>query len=62
MWVEFGGETWVSAGAAIPFDASQLMQVGDRAGFPVYARRGLKEDMIYLPARDGVVAPYRLKN
>lgn len=62
IWVEFGGEKWVSAGAAIPLDPSSLVRVGERAGHPVYARRDLKEDVIYLPARPGVVAPYRLKN
>ncbi len=62
IWVEFGGEKWVSAGAAIPFDPSKLFRVGDHAGFPVYARRDLKEEVIYLPTVPGVVAPYRLKN
>lgn len=62
VWVEFGGEKWVSAGAAIAFNPSQLVRVGERAGFPVYARRDLEEEMIYLPTRAGVVAPYRLKN
>jgi hypothetical protein len=62
VWVEFGGEKWVSAGAAIPFAASDFVRVGERAGFPVYARRELKEERIYLPARAGTVAPYRLKN
>ena len=62
VWVEFGGEKWVSAGAAIPFDSSALVRIGERAGFPVYARRDFKDEVIYLPARPGVVAPYRLKN
>ena len=62
VWVEFGGEKWVSAGAAIPFDPAKLFRVGDHAGFPVYARRDLKEEVIYLPTLPGVVAPYRLKN
>jgi hypothetical protein len=62
VWVAFGGEKWVSAGAAIPFAASDFVRVGEHAGFPVYARRELKEEMIYLPARPGAVAPYRLKN
>jgi hypothetical protein len=61
VWVEFGGEKWVSAGMAIPWSAD-FVRVGERAGFPVFARRGLKEEMIYLPTRPGVVAPYRLKN
>jgi hypothetical protein len=35
--------------------------VGEYRGFPVYARRELNEDVIYLPARPGFVTPYRLK-
>jgi hypothetical protein len=62
VWVAFGGEKWVSAGAAVPFAFSDFVRVGEHAGFPVYARRELKEEMIYLPAREGAVAPYRLKN
>jgi hypothetical protein len=62
VWVAFGGEKWISAGAAIPFSSSDFVRVGEHAGFPVYARRELKEEMIYLPARPGAVAPYRLKN
>jgi hypothetical protein len=62
VWVEFGGEKWLSAGMAVPFSSSEFIAVGEHAGFPVYARRGLKEERIYLPTRPGVIAPYRLKN
>jgi hypothetical protein len=37
------------------------MPVGAYAGFSVFARTGLEEDVIYLPSRAGLVAPYRLK-
>ena len=62
VWVSFMGEKWVSAGPAIPLSASGFIQVGEHAGFPVYTRAGLREDVIYLPARSGLAAPYRLKD
>jgi hypothetical protein len=62
VWVRFGGERWVSDGVAIPFVASDFVRVGDYAGYPVYARSGLKEEKIYLPSRAGLVAPYKLKD
>ncbi len=62
IWIPFGGERWVSAGAAVALSASTFVRVGEYRGFPVYARRELEEDVIYLPAtRAGLVAPYRLK-
>lgn len=61
VWLNFGGERWVSAGVAVPLSATDFVQVGLYAGFPVYARRELKEERIYLPARTGLIAPYRLK-
>jgi len=61
VWIMFGGEKWVSAGAAIAGDADDLMQVGEYAGFPVFARRDLTQEVIYLPSRAGLMAPYRLK-
>jgi hypothetical protein len=62
VWIEFGGERWVSDGMAVPLVSSEFVLVGEHAGFPVFARRGLKEEKIYLPTREGVVAPCRLKN
>jgi hypothetical protein len=63
IWIPFGGERWVARGAAVPLNASTFVRVGEYRGFPVYARRELEEDVIYLPAtRAGLVAPYRLKD
>lgn len=62
IWVSFGGEKWVSAGVAVLLSATDFVQVGEHAGFPVFARRELKEEMIYLLTRAGLVAPYRLKD
>jgi hypothetical protein len=62
IWIPFGGERWVAAGAAVPLTATTFVRVGEYRGFPVYARRELEEDVIYLPAtRAGLVAPYKLK-
>jgi hypothetical protein len=60
VWLQFMGERWISAGPAVPLRASDFVVVGEHAGFPVYARRGLEEDRIYLPAGSGVV-PFRLR-
>jgi hypothetical protein len=61
IWVRFKGEKWVSAGPALPFIASAFVQVGEYAGFPVFARQGLQEEVIYLPTAEGLVAPYKSK-
>jgi hypothetical protein len=62
VWIMFGGEKWVSAGTAVPLVAADFVRVGDYSGFPVFARRDFAQEIIYLPSRAGLVAPYRLKN
>jgi hypothetical protein len=64
IWLRFMGGKWVSAGAAVPLRASEFVTVGEYSGFPVFARRGLQEEMIYLPSTStsGLIAPYRLKD
>lgn len=61
LWIRYAGEKWVSAGPAVPLRTAEFIRVGEYAGFSVFARRGLKEDVIYLPTRAGFIAPYRLK-
>jgi hypothetical protein len=61
IWIMYMGVKWLSAGAAVPLRAADFQLVGDYAGFPVFARQGVKDDMIYLPTRPGLVAPYRRK-
>ena len=61
IWLEYMGARWVSAGPAVPLRAAEFMRVGEYAGFPVLARQGLNEDVIYLPALSGFAAPYKLK-
>lgn len=61
VWVSFAGYRWISSGPAVAFRASEFELVGDYAGFPVFARSKVKEDVIYIPSRAGLVAPYRRK-
>lgn len=62
VWIMFGGEKWISAGTAVPLVAAEFVRVGEYAGFPVFARRDFTQEVIYLPSRAGLIAPYRLKN
>ncbi len=59
IWIRFAGSKWISAGIAVPLRAADFQLVGDYFGFPVFARQKVKEDVIYLPTRAGLVAPYR---
>lgn len=61
IWIQFKGERWLSAGAAVRFTPAEFARVGDYAGFPVYVRRDTSQELIYLPTREDLVAPYRLK-
>ena len=61
IWLQFMGEKWISAGSAVPLRASEFVIVGEHGGFPVYARKGLEEERIYLPSAGGVV-PFKLKD
>jgi hypothetical protein len=61
MWINYDGRRWLSAGAAIRFDDSKFVRIGDHDGFPVFRRKDGGDDVIYLPTRRNLVAPYRLK-
>ena len=61
IWIMYMGAKWLSAGPAVPLRAVDFQLVGDYAGFPVFARQGVKDDVIYLPTRAGLIAPYRRK-
>jgi glycerol kinase len=61
IWIAYLGEKWVSAGAAVPLTSSGFRVVGNYENFPVFARRDTSEQVVYVPTRDGLVAPYRLK-
>ena len=61
VWVMFAGYKWISAGPAVPLRASEFQLAGDYHGFPVFTRQRVKEDVIYIPSRAGLLAPYRRK-
>jgi hypothetical protein len=61
IWITYAGAKYVSAGAAVPFRAADFRLVGDYAGFPVFARQTVQDDVIFVPTRAGLVAPYRKK-
>ncbi len=61
LWVRFEDQKWVNSGAAVLLEPTAFVRVGDYAGFPVFKRRDATEDVIYLPTRAGLIAPYRRK-
>jgi hypothetical protein len=61
LWLNYASRRWVSAGSAVPFDGSLFMQTGEYNGFPVYTRRQSGDEVIYLPTRGNLVAPYQVR-
>jgi hypothetical protein len=61
IWIRYLGEKWVSAGSAVPLTEDGFRIVGSYDGFPVFARNNSSAQVIYVPTRAGLVAPYRLK-
>ena len=61
VWIPYLGEKWISAGPAVPVTPERFRVVGNYEGFPVFARRDTSEQVIYVPTRAGLAAPYRLK-
>ena len=59
-WISYAGERWLSAGAAVFFDEAAFTAVGQYRGFDVFRRNNTYE-VIYLPVRPGLVAPFRMK-
>jgi hypothetical protein len=60
VWVQIAGDRWLSAGRAVALDGS-FTRAGDYVGFTIYRRQAANDGMIYLPTREGLVAPYRRK-
>jgi hypothetical protein len=60
IWIQFNGAKWVSAGRAVPLRSSEFRKTGEYDGFPVFTRTD-GGNLIYLPTRGGLVAPYRRK-
>jgi hypothetical protein len=61
IWISYLGEKWISSGSAVPLTAEGFRIVGNYNGFPVFGRSRASEQVIYVPTRAGLVAPYRLK-
>src|SRR5262245_58259200 len=61
VWIRYLGEKWISAGPAVPITPESFRVVGSYDGFLVFARKDGSEQIIYVPARGGLAAPYRLK-
>ncbi|MGE3404947.1 MAG: hypothetical protein AB7K63_20340 [Vicinamibacterales bacterium] len=60
IWIQYQGAKWVSRGPGVPLEGSGLTRAGEYAGFPVY-ERATEPGVIYVPTREGIVAPYRRK-
>ena len=61
LWIRYLGEKWVSAGSAVQLTPEGFRVVGNYDGFPVFARNGQAGQVIFVPTREGFVAPYQLK-
>jgi hypothetical protein len=62
LWISYLGGKWLSAGPAVRLRASEFTRVGEYEGFPVFVKQGDEtRRTIYLPTRDELIAPYRLK-
>lgn len=63
VFVDFRDRRWYSEGAAVRFDRTRMLQIGERRGFPVFADREAPEARIYIPVAVGgtMVLPYSLR-
>jgi hypothetical protein len=61
VWILYQQQTWISAGPPVPYDEADFQRVGEYGTFPVFKRTGASGEVIYVPTRRGLMAPYRLK-
>jgi len=61
VWIRYAQQKWISAGRTVPFEDSEFVRIGQYGDFPVFRRTRVSEEVIYVPTRDGLIAPYRLK-
>ena len=61
VWIRYADKRWILDGRPVPYESSAFERVGEYGTFPVFRRTGVDEDVIYVPTRAGVLAPYRLK-
>lgn len=61
VWIRFNDRIWISAGPAVALSPASFTQIGERAGAAVYKRTDASDDVIYVPMRRDLVAPFRAK-
>jgi len=61
VWIRYGQQKWISAGPPVLFEESEFQRIGDYGAFPVFKRTRASGEVIYVPTREGLVMPYRLK-
>jgi len=60
IWIEYKGERWYSAGAAITVSPDRFTPVGDYHGFPVFRDNSGDPDVIYVATvAGGLAAPFK---
>ena len=59
VWILFRNTRWFAAGPAVVFDPTAFERVGEYETFPVFRSRYGTGDVIFIPSREGLVAPYR---
>ena len=60
IWVTYDGRRWFAGGEAIALTDAHFTEIGTYHGFPVY-RRDDDTARIYIPAADGLVSPFTIK-
>jgi hypothetical protein len=58
--IRFNGATWVAAGRAVALQSADFERAGEYANAPIYRLRA-NDSVIYVPTRDGMIAPFRRK-
>jgi hypothetical protein len=59
VWIDYEGTRYQACGSAEALAGERFTQVGTYRGFPVFSRGDLPgAERIYLPSREGFVAPY----
>ena len=59
IWVNFDGRRWYAAKRSIPYEASQLNEIGTYQGWTVYASRSESQPTtIYIPSTPGRLSAY----
>ncbi|HTL45158.1 MAG TPA: hypothetical protein VL262_12530 [Vicinamibacterales bacterium] len=60
IWITYDGRRWFAGGEAISLGEARFTKIGTYHGFPVYQRDD-DTSRVYIPAADGLVAPFSLK-